>query len=109
MIFDSTDLVASLLQSPTGQHHRPGLRTPLASSTGSHYWSALLAGIIGQDSWQHFPNTSMMITLMMMMMLIMIIMTTMMMMMMMVMVMVMVMMDRQYIRACACMSVHAPQ
>jgi hypothetical protein len=75
------------LGSTTGRHHHwPALLAPLASSTGRHSWSDLLAGIIGQDPWQHVPNTSMMMTMMIMMM-----MTTMMMMMVMIVVMVMVM------------------
>jgi hypothetical protein len=48
VIFDSAHLVAGLFLSPTGQHHWPGLLTPLASSTDSRHWSAPLAGIIGQ-------------------------------------------------------------
>jgi hypothetical protein len=52
------------LGSTTGQHHWPALSTPQASSTGRHNWSEPLAGIIGQDPWQHVPNTSMMMTMM---------------------------------------------
>ena len=44
------------------------LLTPRASSTEQHQWSAPLAGTIGQDSWQHVPNTSMMMTMLIMLM-----------------------------------------
>jgi hypothetical protein len=84
--------------STTGQDFEHLWPAALAATTGQHYWPELLARTPGNIS----PYTLMMIMLMMMM-LIMMIMTMMMMM------MVMVMMDRQYIRACACMSVHAPQ
>jgi len=90
-MFDSAHLVASLVQGPTCQHHWPGLLTPLASSTGSHHWSAPLAGIIGQDPWQHVPNTSMMMTMTMLMMMLLMMSVTMMMMMMMMMLTMMMM------------------
>jgi len=73
------------------QHHWPTLVTPLASIIGRYHWSAPLAGIIGQDPWQHVPNTSVMTMLMMLMMLIMTTMTIMLMLLMMMMMMMMVM------------------
>jgi hypothetical protein len=82
------------LGSTTGHNHWPALLPPLASSTGHYHWSAPLAGIIGQDPWQHVPNTSTMMTMMMMML-------------MMIMVIVMVMMNSHYVQLCACMSVHS--
>jgi hypothetical protein len=80
------------LGSTTGQRHWPALLPPLASNTGHHRWSAPLAGIIGQDPWQHVPNTLMMMTFMtiMLMMMMMMIMTMKMMMIMMMMMMMMV-------------------
>ena len=56
------------LGSTTGQHHWPALLTALASSIGRHQWSAPLAGIIGQDPWEHVPNRSMLMMTMMMLM-----------------------------------------
>ena len=102
--------------------HRPALITSLASSIGHHHWSAPLAGNIGQDPWQHVTNTSVMTMLMMLMMMIMATMTIMIIMLIMIMMMMMMMMilmllgmmvigmmNSKYIRACACMSVHAAQ
>jgi hypothetical protein len=88
--------LANKLDSNIGQHHWPqplASLPPLASSTGRHSWSAPQAGIIGQDTWQHVPNTSTMMTMMMMLM--------------MIMVIVMVMMNSHYAQLCACMSVHS--
>jgi hypothetical protein len=36
-----------------------------------HHWCAPLTGIIGQDPWQHVPNTLMMVSMMLMMMMMM--------------------------------------
>jgi hypothetical protein len=79
------------LGSTTGHHHWPALLTPRASSTGHQHWSTPLAGIIGQDLWQHVPNMAMLMPMMMMMM-IMAMMMLMIMMAMMMAMMVMVMM-----------------
>jgi hypothetical protein len=78
------------LGSTTGQRHWPALLPPLASNTGHHRWSTSLAGIFGQDPWQHVPNTLMMMT-MMLIMLMMMIMTMKMMMIVMMMMITMVM------------------
>jgi len=83
----------SKLGSNTGHHNWPALLKPLASNTGHQQWSAPLAGIIGQDAWQHALNMSMMMAMMMAMMIMMMMMTLMMMIMTMVMVVVVMVMN----------------
>jgi len=83
------------LGTTTGQHLWSAQLTPLANSTVHHQWSAPLAGIISQDSLQHVPNTSMMMTMTTMMQMMMI-MTMMMMMLMMMMLMMVMEMDGQH-------------
>jgi hypothetical protein len=59
MIMTIMMMMKMMMMVMVGPHHWPALLTPLASSTGHHYWSAALAGIIGQDPSQHVLNTSM--------------------------------------------------